>query len=148
MYISLQDIGVFLVMFVLFIAGIFLIMTLININKLVLGVNRKMSENEKNIQEIINNVSGSTKNVNELTGSLQKNKIIFDEQIPGSINNIYAITTTLKNTGEKVDHSLDIVNSSLVETASTVKDNTQDILSYMRILGEGIRMILEMFTKK
>jgi hypothetical protein len=63
-------------------------------------------------------------------------------------NNIYSLSTTLKNTGEKVDYSVDMVNTSLMETASTVQENTEDILSYVRIVSEGLRIFLEMFSKK
>ena len=59
-----------------------------------------------------------------------------------------SLSTTLKNTGEKVDYSVDMVNTSLMEAASTVQENTEDILSYVRIVSEGLRIFLEMFSKK
>ena len=95
--ISFQDLGVFLVLVVLGVAGIFLILTLSNVNKLVQGVNRKMTENDQNVREILANVNVTTKNINEITGSLQKNKYIFDEKIPGTINNIHDITADRKS---------------------------------------------------
>ena len=61
---------------------------------------------------------------------------------------LLSLSTTLKNTGEKVDYSVDMVNTSLMETASTVQENTEDILSYVRIVSEGLRIFLEMFSKK
>ena len=148
MYISLEDIGLFVGILVLIAIGVLLIVTLLNINKLVLSVNKKINDNEENIQEMINNMNDSARHMNELTGTLKKNKYIFDEKIPESINNIHSLSGTLKNTGAKVDHSLDLVNSSIVKTASAVEDNTQDILTYLKIFGESVKVIFEVFKKK
>jgi uncharacterized protein YoxC len=144
---SLQELGIFLVLLVLFIAGIYLIMTLNNINKVVFGLNKRVDDNEKNIQDIINSATSSMKHINDISNSLYMNKDLLDVQIPETINNIYSISTTLKHTSEKVDSSVDMVNTSLMETASTVQANTEDILGYVRIVSEGLRMILEIFSK-
>ena len=148
MYISLQELGIFLVLLVLFVAGIYLIITLNSINKVALFINKRINDNEKNIQDIMNNATNSMKNFNEISNSVYKHKELIDVQIPGTINNIYSLSSTLKNTGEKVDYSVDMVNTSLMETASTVQENTEDILSYVRIVSEGLRIFLEMFSKK
>lgn len=144
---SLQELGIFLVLLVLFIAGVYLIMTLTNINKVVFGLNKRINDNEKNIQDIIENATSSMKHINDISSSLYMNKDLLDVQIPGTIKNIYGISTTLKHTSETVDSSVDMVNTSLMETASTVQANTEDILGYVRIVSEGLRMILEIFSK-
>ncbi len=148
MYISLQELGIFLVMLVLFVAGIYLIITLNSINKVALFINKHINDNEKNIQEIINNATNSMKNINEISNSVYKNKEVIDVQIPETIDNIHSLSSTLKSTGEKVDYSVDIVNTSLIETASNVQENTEDILSYVRIVSEGFRIFLEMLSKR
>ncbi len=148
MYISLQELGIFLVMLVLFVVGIYLIITLNSINKVALFINKRINDNEKNIQDIIDNATNSMKNFNEISNSVYKHKEVIDVQIPGTIDNIYSLSSTLKNTGEKVDYSVDIVNTSLIETASTVQENTEDILSYVRIVSEGLRIFLEMLSKR
>jgi len=148
MYISLQELGIFFVMLVLFVAGIYLIITLNSINKVALFINKRINDNEKNIQDIIDNATNSMKNFNEISNSVYKHKEVIDVQIPGTIDNIYSLSSTLKNTGEKVDYSVDIVNTSLIETASTVQENTEDILSYVRIVSEGLRIFLEMLSKR
>ena len=147
-YFTLQELGIFLVLLVMFIAGIYAIITLSNINKVVSGINKRIVDNEENIQDTIDNVTSSMKNINEISSSLYMNKDLLDVQIPGTINNIYSLSTTLKHTSEKVDDSVDMVNVSLMETASTVQENTEDILSYVRIVSEGLRIFLEMFSKK
>ncbi|UNC93192.1 hypothetical protein [Candidatus Contubernalis alkaliaceticus] len=145
---TLQEFGIFLVLLGMFIAGIYAIITLSNFNKVVSGINKRIVDNEKNIQDTIDNVTSSMKNINEISSSLYMNKDLLDVQIPGTINNIYSLSTTLKHTSEKVDDSVDMVNASLMETASTVQENTEDILSYVRIVSEGLRIFLEMFSKK
>ena len=145
---TLQELGIFLVLLVVFAAGIYAIITLSNISKVVSGINKRIVDNEENIQDTIDNVTSSMKNINEISSSLYMNKDLLDVQIPGTINNIYSLSTTLKHTSEKVDDSVDMVNVSLMETASTVQENTEDILSYVRIVSEGLRIFLEMFSKK
>jgi len=147
-YFTLQELGIFLVLLVVFVAGIYAIITLSNISKVVSGINKRIVDNEENIQDTIDNVTSSMKNINEISSSLYMNKDLLDVQIPGTINNIYSLSTTLKHTSEKVDDSVDMVNVSLMETASTVQENTEDILSYVRIVSEGLRIFLEMFSKK
>ena len=146
MYVSLQDLGILLVLLVLFIAGIFVIIKLANISKVVTGIHRRINDNEKNIQNTVDNVMNSMKNINEISNSVSMNKELLEFQIPGTIKNLHSLSATLKNTSEKVDHSVDVVNTSMMETVSTVQENAQDILGYVRIVSEGLRTFLEMFS--
>ena len=147
MYVSLQDLGIFLALLVLLIAGIYVVLVLNSFKKVLSFVNKTLTDNEKKIQGTIDNVASYTKNINEISNSVIQHKNLFDVQIPETIENVYNLSATLKNTSEKIDYSVDIVNTSLVETASTVQENTEDILSYVRIVSEGLRIFLEMFRK-
>jgi len=148
MYISLQDLGIFLVFCFVAAASIFLITTLIKLNRLLNEVNNRIVKNDENIQKTIDNFVATSENINIITTSLRKNKHMFDETIPDSISNIHSISETLKNTTQKVDKSLDVVNLNLMETASTVKENTQDIITYIRVIGEALRVLLQLIFKK
>ena len=148
MYVSLQDLSFFLVLVVLFVAGIFAIITLAKISKLITDIHGRINDNEKNIQDTFDNVANSMKNINEISNSLSMNKELLEFQIPGTIKNIHSLSTILKNTSEKIDHSVDMVSTSMMETADTVQENTQDILGYLRIVSEGLRILLEMFSSK
>lgn len=148
MYISLLDLGVFLVVILALAVGSFLLVALANVNRLVAQLNRKITENSPQVELIIENLKESSSNVSVLTGILRKNQELLEEKIPGSINNIYAITSALKSTGEKVDNSLDLVHAGLLEAATTVTENAQDLLAYVKVVGEGIKIIIEMFHRK
>lgn len=148
MYISLQDLGIFLVFCIVAAASIFLIITLIKFNKILNEVNSKLIKNDEKIQKTIENFAATSENINIITTSLRKNKQVFDEAIPASINNIHSISETLKNTTQKVDKSLDVVNLNLMETANAVKENTQDIITYIRIIGEALRVLVQLIFKK
>lgn len=148
MYISLQELGFFLVVVMVLLAGSFLLVALANFNRLVINLNKILTENSRHIQGMIEDISESADNVSVLTGVLRKNEQLFEEKIPGSINNIYAITTSLKKTGEKAEQSLDIVHGSLAETAATVTESTRDLLTYLKVVIQGIRIIVEALTRK
>jgi len=148
MYISLQDLGIFVVFCIVAAASIFLIITLIKFNKMLNEVNSKLIKNDEKIQKTIDNFAATSENINVITTSLKKNKHIFDETIPASISNIHLISETLKNTTQKADKSLDVVNLNLMETASAVKENTQDIITYIRVIGEVVRVLVQLVFKK
>ncbi|MHB1255802.1 MAG: hypothetical protein ACYCXI_06220 [Dethiobacteraceae bacterium] len=148
MYISLHELGFFLVVVMVLMAGSFLLVTLANLNRLVTHLHKTLTENSRHVQGMIEDISESAANVSVLTGVLRKNQQLFEEKIPGSINNIYAITTALKKTGEKAEQSLEIVHGSLVETAATVTESTRDLLTYLRVVSEGIRIIIATLLRK
>jgi hypothetical protein len=148
MYISLHELGFFLMVVMVLAVGSFLLVTLANINRLVVHFNKILTENSRHLQGMIEDISESAANVSVLTGVLRKNQQLFEEKIPGSINNIYAITTALKKTGEKAEQSLEIVHGSLVETAATVTESTRDLLTYLRVVSEGIRIIIATLLRK
>lgn len=148
MYISLREVGVFLAVVMALTAGGFLLLTLANINKMVVHLNKKMTEHDQQIQEIIENLKVSTDNMSLLTSVLRKNLQLFEEKLPGSINNLYAFTAALKDAGEKVDYSLEIVQANLAETAATVTESARDLLTYLKIASEGIKMIIGMFMRR
>lgn len=128
--------------------GGFLLVTLANINRLVVRLNKKMTENNQHIQEIVENLKVSTDNVSLLTGVFRKNLQLLEEKLPCSVDNLYAFTTTLKDAAEKVDHSLEIVHTGLAETAAAVTESARDLLTYLKIVSEGIKMIIGTLMRK
>ncbi len=148
MYVSLQDLGIFLVVITALAVGVFLVITLYNANKLVSNINRRITDNNENIKNFVNNLGVATENISVLSVALRKNQDIFENKIPESINNFHAITTTLKHTSERVDNSINVVNASLMETAATVKENSQDVLTYIKIVSEGIRLLIDTFKNR
>lgn len=148
MYISLQDLGIFLVFCITVVAGIYVILTLHSINKMLCYMKTKVASNDEKIQKTIDNVASTFANINELTTSLRKNIQVFDEDIPAILKNVHSVSTTVKNAADKADQSLDIINISLIETVSSVKVNTQDIISYLGIVGEAIKILVPFIFKK
>lgn len=145
--ISLLDLGIFLAVIAVLVVGAYLVITLKNANQMVMTLNRQLQENEKNIHSVMYNLSVTSEDLRVLSAALRKNQDLFEVKIPESLANIHAITTTLKNTGEKVDSSMTVVNDSLMETAATVTENTQDVLTYIKIVSEGIRVLIDTLRK-
>lgn len=148
MYVSLQDLGFFLVAVAIVAIGVAIVITLSNVNKLVGKITSKIEANEKNVESLIQNLSVAAENVNSLSGALRKNQDLFESKLPESVNNLHQFSTSLKNTGEKVDDSVALVNASLTETAATVTENTQDALAYIKIVSEGIRILIDTLRKE
>ena len=147
MYISLQDIGLFLLVITALTAFGFLIIALRNINLLAVGFRKKLQDNEIKLQNLLDNLDSTLDNLSSVSIALRKNQAVFETKIPQSIENIHEITATLKQTGKKVDNSVDVINANLVETAATVTENTQDVLTYIKIVSEGIRILLDALKK-
>ncbi|MBS3897956.1 MAG: hypothetical protein KGZ54_10155 [Dethiobacter sp.] len=148
MYISLQELGFFLAAVIFLIVGGFLLVALAKINRLVTYFNRKLIENDQHVQGIIENLKVITDNLSLLSGVLRKNEQLLEEKIPDSINNLYTFTATLKDTGERVSQSLEIVHTNLAETAATVTESAKDLLAYVKVVSEGIRIIIKTLMRK
>lgn len=148
MYISIQNLGLFILFFIIVIAGLYLIISLNNFNKVLVLLRNNINENENNFRIVVENMAITSENLNEITTVINKNKSIFEESLPEAILNINSMSKILKDTSEKVDKSLDIINYSLVEAATTLQENTNDIFAYIKVISDTINLLLNMFNNK
>ena len=149
MYISIQELVLFIVFCLVAVGAIYLIITLNNFNKVLVEAKQMINYNKANIQQTVENLTHASADIKEITASIRKGKHIFDEDIPDTIANIHSISETLKNTSENADHSIEIINSSLIETATTVRENTQDLITYAKLISEVLSLITQaLFPKK
>ncbi|KJS79983.1 MAG: hypothetical protein JM58_19435 [Peptococcaceae bacterium BICA1-8] len=147
MYISIQDLATFLIACIVIATGTYFFITLMNINNLLKDFRKKFNNNEDFFKNLVKDVAVSAKNIKEISGVIADNKEVLQEKLPKSIENAYIISTILKNTAQNVDNSVEVINGHLLETASTVKENTQDIFTYMKIISEGLRVFIQVFTR-
>jgi multisubunit Na+/H+ antiporter MnhC subunit len=143
MYISIVDLGVIIGIIMVIVVGLYTLITLKNINGVLSRFTTNMEKNEKNIEKTIGNLAVITEDTKVITESLYKNRIAFEEHLPNTVRNLSYFSNNIKETSDQINATVDIVNTGLMDTVTTVRDNTGDIIMYMKIVSEGIHLLLQ-----
>lgn len=136
-------------------AGIFLILVLSKVNK-ILGQAKDMIESNINeIDTTIKQLPGISYNINEITKETKQTISELTPEISGLIRNVYsisdqasAITNTVKGTTEKVSHTVDDVTNSLTDTALAFQYGSKTLTDYINIIMEVFEAIKNMINNK
>ncbi|QNO16016.1 hypothetical protein HYG86_15190 [Alkalicella caledoniensis] len=117
---SLGDIGMFILFLLLLTVGIFLIITLKNLNELIKKATNIVNKNEVNINQSL-------------------------EDLPHVMNNVKETTTLVKDGLHKTEETIYVLRESLIETASTVSSNTNTLINYVSFISEIARSVIDIF---
>lgn len=136
-------------------AGIFLILVLSKVNK-ILGQAKDMIESNINeIDTTIKQLPDISYNINEITKETKQTISELTPEISGLIRNVYsisdqasAITNTVKGTTEKVSHTVDDVTNSLTDTALAFQYGSKTLTDYINIIMEVFEAIKNMINNK
>ncbi len=149
MYISVQNLGLFILFCIVVVVGIYLIITLRNLNKVLTETRKIIDNNNDNINKTVDNLTYASADIKDIAEAIGENKHVFYKEVPETIDNIHTISASLKNISENADQSLEVVSISLIETANTVKESTQDLTTYIKIISEVLNLITQaIFPKK
>ena len=136
-------------------AGIFLILVLSKVNK-ILGQAKDMIESNINeIDTTIKQLPDISYNINEITKETKQTISELTPEISVLIRNVYsisdqasAITNTVKGTTEKVSHTVDDVTNSLTDTALAFQYGSKTLTDYINIIMEVFEAIKNMINNK
>lgn len=136
-------------------AGIFLILVLSKVNK-ILGQAKDMIENNINeIDTTIKQLPDISYNVNEITKEAKTTMATLTPEINGLVQNIHSIsdqassiTGTVKDTTEKVSHTVDDVSNSIADTALAFQYGSKSLTDYINIIMEIFEAIKNMLNNK
>ncbi|MCX7746176.1 MAG: hypothetical protein N2645_04665 [Clostridia bacterium] len=126
MYISLGDLGLFILFCLTMTAGVIFIILMLNVIHLVKRVNSIVEANSQNINksltelpEVINNVNDFSKNANECL--------------------------------ENANLAVGVIKGAVTDTVSTVEDSAEGVLDFVRAFSDIVKTIqgvVGMFGKK
>lgn len=136
-------------------AGIFLILVLSKVNK-ILGQAKNMIESNINeIDTTIKQLPDISYNINEITREAKHTITELTPEISGLIQNVHSIsdqaefiTNTVKDTTEKVSHTVDDVTNSITDTALAFQYGSKTLTDYINIIMEIFEAIKNMINNK
>lgn len=135
--------------------GIYFILVLSKINK-ILGQAKDMIEsNIKEIDSTIKQLPDISYNVNEITKETKNTLAVLSPEISGLVHNINSIsdqassiTKTVKDTTDKVSDTVDNVTDSITDTALAFQYGSKTLTDYMNILMEVFEIIKNLLSKR
>jgi len=122
LYISLGDLGLFILFIIAVTAGIFLIIVLVQLMGLLKKVRFIVDKNEQNLDQSLNTLPKVMDNVNEATEIIK--------------NGLY-----------KTEGTIDALTETFFTSASAVETKTEAILSYVAIVSEVAKGVYDFFSK-
>lgn len=135
--------------------GIYFILVLSKINK-ILGQAKDMIEsNIKEIDTTIKQLPDISYNINEITKETKHTLTELGPEISGLVHNINSIsdqassiTNTVKGTTDKVSETVDNVANSITDTALAFQYGSKTLTDYVNIIMEIFEMIKNMLSRR
>lgn len=120
--ITLYDLGVFIVFCVIVTAGIFITLTLHNMNKLTKNLNNFFEKNEQSINESINSM-------------------------PTLIDNSNKTVLSLKEGIDNTKSTISDVEEAIADVVVTVSDKADNMGIYLNTFSDIIKILINSFSK-
>ncbi|MFZ5990019.1 MAG: hypothetical protein ACOYWZ_23225 [Bacillota bacterium] len=117
---SLLDLANFILYTLGTAALVVLIITFININRLVKRVNKLVEKNEDNINRTVTTM-------------------------PEAINNVNEVSLGIKRGIDKAGAAMETLESSICETVTAVSEGTEGFFDFVSIAGEVLKAVLSIF---
>ena len=122
MYISFEDLALFVVVCVAVAAGIFLIIALKHLIALLKKVNRLVDVSKDDIEKTVRILTGTVANVSDLAESL-------------------------KDTSDKTGEVIGTIDGAVTSTVETVNDTSENIYEIIKVAGLIARFISDAFKR-
>lgn len=147
MYISVHDLGIFILFSLAVIISIYFIITLKNANILFTQVKNMIENNEKSIEKTISALPQLAKNTNDISEILKETMDKTTPILPSIINNVDNISTNINKSVEKVGTKVEAIGEGISDTVNIVKERTEDVDLYLKIISEVMRLITSMLSR-
>jgi uncharacterized protein YoxC len=145
---TLYDLGLFIVFVLVVVAVVYLILTMKKVYDLLGHVQRTLQTNEANINKTFSTLPVLLERTEDIAANLQLGAREFGATAPIILQNVSALSGSLKNSADIVVHSVDAIGMGISETVGTVKDNFGDVITYIKIITEAVRYIVHYFSSK
>ncbi|MDR7870671.1 MAG: hypothetical protein RIN55_07435 [Tissierellaceae bacterium] len=152
---TIQDLFTIILFIVGIGVGIYFILVLSKVNK-ILGQAKDMIEsNIKEIDTTIKQLPDISININDITKETKETLTELKPEINGLIHNINSIsdqasciTNTVKGTTDKVSQTVDDVTNSITDTALAFQYGSKTLTDYINIIMEIFEAIKNMLSKR
>lgn len=122
MYISLHDLGLIILFILVLCAGIYFIITLRNLNRLLMIAGDFVKRHNESLDKSILLLPETLKNTNEMTQSI-------------------------KHQVDEVGTTLSTLGTGISETVATINDRADTGITVIKGVGEVLQILIEVFKK-
>jgi len=122
MYISLNDLGLFIVFCVVVVGGIFFTIAMFNLIKLIKKVNGLLDKNSSNLDNTMNS-------------------------LPQLVNNTIDAMITVKSGFDKVQGTIGEIEETIAETVVSVSEKADNLGIYFNTFTDIVKIFADVFAK-
>ena len=122
MYISLNDLGLFIVFCVVVVGGIFFTIAMFNLIKLIKKVNGLLDKNSSNLDNTMNS-------------------------LPQLVNNTNDAMITVKSGFDKVQGTIGEIEETIAETVVSVSEKADNLGIYFNTFTDIVKIFADVFAK-
>lgn len=143
---TLQDLLLFLGCVLVGVIGIFLVIILWKVNKMIGTCKVLLDSNQDSIKRTIQAMPGIMENTEKITDNVKDTTDKVKESAPGILKDAEYITHAAKNGAEVASNALVNVSTGVNETVDAIKEEVSDISTYIHIASEIIKIIIHAFS--
>lgn len=146
--VTFYDLG-YLVLFVLLVVAlVYFIVIARKLYALIANVHKTLEANETNIKRTFTVLPEVLEKSDDIASNLQLGAREFGTSAPTMIHNFSAISGSLRDSADFFAESVDLIGTGISETVYNVKEKSDDVVSYVKIIVETMHYIINYLTTK
>ena len=145
---TLQDLLIFSAYIVGIVAGVFLIIALWKIKKVISSIQSLVDSNKEDITKTIKATPSIMDDIKVISTNFKDVSGDLNNSIPAILKNTECITNKAKTSIEMASSVIDNVGSGINDTVDEYKESASSIVTYIHIAEEVFQIIYKAFTKK
>ena len=139
--ISIVDLGYFILFALLATLIIYLIITLKNVNEILVEAKKITVDNEKSMQQTLENISAITKNMDQITADVNQMSTLVKNGFAKADRTFDAVEESIKGSVGHIRHNVE-------DSVGNVKRNVDELASYIRLITRVLESIAGIFGSK
>lgn len=145
---TLYDLGL-LVLFVLLVVAIFYFIAIARkFYDLLSNVQKTLEVNGENINKTLTILPEMLEKTDDIASNIQLGAREFGTSAPVILHNFSAISNSLKDSADLVVDSVDLIGTGISETVYNVKERSNDVVSYIKIIMDALHYLINYLTTK
>jgi uncharacterized protein YoxC len=146
--VTFYDLG-YLVLFVLLVVAlVYFIVIARKLYALIANVHKTLEANETNIKRTFTVLPEVLEKSDDIASNLQLGARELGTSAPTMIHNFSALSDSLRDSADFVAESVDLIGTGISETVYNVKEKSDDVVSYVKIIVETMHYIMNYLTTK
>lgn len=126
----------------------YLAILFVNLTKTVKAINTLVKNNETELDTVIKNLPGITKNIGEITEQTNAMIAKVEPDISSITNKVSGIVEKAESATGSVTNTVDYLSTSVVDTADNIKYGINSVTDYLALFYEIIQVLKTALKKR